>query len=566
MKKHIVLMIGLAMVLLYPGTLPAKDKKTVAVLPFAVHSADNIEYVRQGIWDMLSSRISVEDKIDVLSKDAVLAALQETAGKDLSLADVYGLGQKMKTDFVVWGSITKIGNSFSLDAKLVDIAAYKSTVGIFSQSQGMDEIIPKINDFAQRIGFHILGSAASSTFGLPPAPSEAPPPQQAEGSKEAQIISGMRSSRKGTFTSAINPDFITGAQTPGKRTFWMSQRYVGEFKGMDIGDVNGDGLNEVVVIEDHDVTIYQMKDGIFKQLYKMSGKTHDSYLAVDVIDTNGNGLKEIIVSSITRDVVDSFVLEFRDGKFAAIASDLRWFLRVITPSGGDPILLGQRMGFDKPFDTPIYEIIWEGGRYKEGRKMRIPQGLSVYGLTMDNLGSGIDKILALDDYDYLCIYEQTDKPLSRVKVFGGSKEFLWKSDEYFGGSNSYIEQIDNQTFGSSDKDTSEKTTYLNLRILTYDSNKDGKREIFLVRNSSPAGRVFRKVKIFTSSEIYNLEWDGLGLLENWKTRKISGSVADYQFKDIDNDGQNEIVMALVLAEGASLRSRSAIVSYKMTSQ
>jgi hypothetical protein len=238
-----------------------------------------------------------------------------------------------------------------LDAKLVDIAAYKSTVGIFSQSQGMDEIIPKINDFAQRIGFHILGSAASSTFGLPPAPSEAPQPQQAEGSKEAQIISGMRSSRKGTFTSAINPDFITGAQTPGKRTFWMSQRYASEFKGMDIGDVNGDGLNEVVVIEAHDVTIYQMKDGSFKQLYKMSGKTYDSYLAVDVSDINGNGLKEIFVTSITRDVVDSFVLEFRDGKFAAIASDLHWFLRVITPSGGDPILLGQRMGFDKPFDT-----------------------------------------------------------------------------------------------------------------------------------------------------------------------------------------------------------------------
>jgi TolB-like protein len=565
MKKHFVLMIGLAMVLLYPGTLFAKDKKSVAVLPFAVHSAENIDYVRQGIWDMLSSRIAVEDKIDVLSKDAVLGALQESAGKELGLADVYSLGQRMKADFVVWGSITKIGNSFSLDAKLVDIAAYKSTVSIFSQSQGMDEIIPKINDFAQRIGYHILGNVAS-TFGLPPATSESTQPQQTEGSKEAQIIAGMRSGRKGTFTSAINPDFITGVQAPGKKTFWMSQRYAAEFKGMDIGDVNGDGLNEVVIIEAHDVTIYQMKDGIFKQLYKVSGKTYDSYLAVDVIDINGNGIKEILVSSITRDLIDSFVLEFRDGKFVAIASDLRWFLRVITPSGGDPILLGQRLGISTPFDTPIYEIVWESGRYKEGRKMKIPQGLSVYGLTMDNLGGSIDKILALDDYDYLCIYDQTDKPLSRVKVFGGSKEFLWKSDEVFGGSNSYIELTDNNTIGNRDRDTSEKTTYLNLRILTYDSNKDGKREIFLVRNSSPTGRVFRKVKLFTSSEVYNFEWDGLGLLENWKTRKISGSVADYQFKDIDNDGQNEIVMALVLSEGASIRSRSAIVSYKMTLQ
>jgi hypothetical protein len=34
-----------------------------------------------------------------------------------------------------------------------------------------------------------------------------------------------------------------------------------------------------------------------------------------------------------------------------------------------------------------------------------------------------------------------------------------------------------------------------------------------------------------------------GPSENWKTRKINGYVADYQFKDIDNDGQNEIVLA-----------------------
>ncbi|MBN1613868.1 MAG: VCBS repeat-containing protein [Deltaproteobacteria bacterium] len=565
MKKTLFIMIGLAIALLHPGSSPAKDKTTVAVLPFAVHSAENIDYVRQGIWDMLSSRISVEDKIDVLSKSVVLGALQESTGKELSLADVYGLGQKIKADFVVWGSITKIGNSFSLDANLVDIAAYKSTVGIYSQSQGMDEIIPKINDFAQRITYHILGTVPS-TFGLPPPTAEAAPSQKPEGFKEAQIIAGMRSSRKGTFTSAINPDFITGAQTPGGKTFWMSQRYAGLFKGMDIGDVNGDGLNEVVVIEEHDVSIYQMKDGIFKQLVKVPGPNHASYLGVDVIDINGNGIKEIFVSSITRDLVDSFVLEFRDGKFVETASDLRWFFRVITPSGGDPILLGQLKGIDEPFDTPIHEILWKGGQYEEGRRMRIPQGLSVYGLAMDNLGSGIDKILSLDDFDYLCIYEQTDKPLSRVKVFGGSKEFLWKSDEYFGGSNSYIELVDSGSFVSMDSDISEKTVYLNLRILAYDSNKDGKREIFMVRNSSPTGRVLRKVKVFTSSEIYNFEWDGLGLMENWKTRKISGSVSDYQFKDIDNDGQNEIVMALVLSEGVSIRSRSAIVYYEMTVQ
>jgi len=41
-------------------------------------------------------------------------------------------------------------------------------------------------------------------------------------------------------------------------------------------------------------------------------------------------------------------------------------------------------------------------------------------------------------------------------------------------------------------------------------------------------------------------------------------VADYQLKDIDNDGQKEIVLALVLSVGGSVSDRSVIVSYKMS--
>ena len=111
----------------------AKEKNSVAVLPFSVHSAENIDYVRQGIGDMLSSRLSVNEKIEVISRDTVLTALKETGGKELTLADVYSLGKKLNADFVVWGSITKIGNSLSIDGKLVDIAANKSAVTIVAQ-------------------------------------------------------------------------------------------------------------------------------------------------------------------------------------------------------------------------------------------------------------------------------------------------------------------------------------------------------------------------------------------------------------------------------------------------
>lgn len=559
MKEIIKLTLCLLLLHTLSGSVEAKGEKVVAVLPFKVHSAENIDYVRQGIWDMLTSRITVVGKIDVVSKEAILDALKESEGKELSSENINSLGKKLNADYAVYGSITKIGNSISIDGKLFDIAANKPAISVFAQSQGMDEVIQKINEFARNIDNHILGSVPSTFAPVAAPPPAAVPPQQAPpSSRETDIIAGMKRGKKGTLTSIINPEFINTTTPMDRKGFWMSQKFSTEFRGMDIGNVTGDGLNKVVIIDATSLSIYQKTDNTLTLIQKMRGKSHENYIAVDVADINRNGIQEIIVTNVERNTVESFILEYKNGKFEKIATKLPWFLRVINAESG-PLLLGQRRGFDKPFETPIHEIIWEDGKYKEGKAMKIPVGLSVYGLTLESLGStGGEKVIALDDYDYLNIFEPSDKPLSRIQVFGSSNERIWKSDEPLGGSNTAIEKFDPAP------DTENQYTYINLRILTYDTNKDGNKEIIIVKNLSSTGRVFKNIRLFTSSEVYNLEWDGLGLTENWKTRKINGYVADYQFKDIDNDGQNEVVLALVQSVGAAASDKSVIVVYKMS--
>ncbi len=546
----------------------AKEKTVVAVLPFAIHSAENIDYVRQGVGDMLSSRISVNERIEVISREATLAALKGTGGKELALADVAALGKKLNADFVVWGSITKIGSGLSIDGKLTDIAASKPALSIVAFCQNMDEVIPKVTDFAQKIETHILGTP-SPAMRPAPAPKEIitsrQPAPQPQVTRDAEIISGMRGSKKGTFTSSINPDFINATEPIDRKSFWKSQQFPSELKGMDIGDVNGDGLNETVMIDRNNILIYQKKGEEFRLIQKIPGKSYDHYVALDVADINQNGIKEIIVSNYTRRVVSSFIVEFRKGEFVTIASDLRWFMRVIDNSSGIPLLLGQRMGTDAPFETPIHEIKWQSGEYREARKMRIPEGLSIYGLTIDRIGAtGTEKIITLNQDDNICIYEQTDKPLSRVAIFGGSEEMLWKSDDVFGGSNTYIDPTSDSTSLKAADD--QVVHYINLRIVTYDTNKDGKPEFIIVKNMSSAARMFSRLKLFTSAEVYDLEWDGRGMIENWRTKKISGYVADYQFKDIDNDGEHEVVLALVLSVGGTLSERSVLVAYSLKGQ
>jgi len=574
MKK---IMIGFCLLaaLLMAATLTAKEKYTVTILPFALHSAENIEYVRQGINDMLISRISGADKIDVTRKEVVSDVLKKTGGKELGLADVQDIGRQLNSDYVVWGSITKIGKSISIDGKLIDITGGKSDVGIFSQSQTLDEVIPKINDFSQRIVRHITGGAAaeSAPAAVSTAPAAAPPPVPGA-SREAQIIAGMKSGKgKGTLTSMINAEFINSSDPlDRKKGFWMSQQFKTEFNGMDVGDVNRDGRNEVVIIDPHNVYIYLKTKDNLQLLKQIKGKSYHKYISVDVADINKDGTPEIIVTSLNDRLLNSFVLQYEDGDYKTIASDIRYFLRVIIPSSGAPVLLGQAYGLGsfhdgqggRVFDTQIYEIVWRDGKYVEGDKQKIPVGLSIYGLTLDTLGAGTsEKIIALDELDYLCIITPSTQPLSRIFSFGFSPhELIWRSDSQYGGSSNYIDNVDKQKQQSSGA-TQEDSVFANLRIVMFDTNNDGKKEMIIVKNLSSVGRIFKNLKLFSSSEIYNLEWDGLGMAENWRTKKINGYVADYCFKDVDNDGKPEIVLALVQSVGATLSERSVLVVYEL---
>jgi hypothetical protein len=493
--------------------------------------------------------------------------MKKTKSKDLNLTDVYNIGKNLKSDYVVWGSITKIGSSISIDGKLVDINSSKSDVNIFAQSKNIDDVMPKINDFSQKIVNHILGTTpqqAATVISASPAGDDktAARPLPPGTSREAQIIAGMRTNKRGTLTSAINTEYINSPEPVNRRGFWLSQHIPTKFVGMDIGDVNNDGSNEIVVIDSHNISIYKKGDNELMLLEKIAGKSHLQYISVDVADINRSGVPEIIVTSLNNKTLDSFVLEYKDGKYQTIASGIRWFLRVIDTPSGVPLLLGQDYGMDKPFDTQIYEIVWKNGKYVNDQKMKMPVGLSIYGLTIADVGTGGgEKVLALDELDYLCIFEKTNKHISNVFAMGFSanEDLIWRSEEYYGGSNNMI----SSTLKRRAEDDYEGRYYANLRILTFDTNNDGKREIIIVKNISSTKRLFKHLNVFTASEIYNLEWDGLGMIENWRTKKINGYVTDYAFKDVDNDGKPEIVLALVLSTGASLQNKSVIVVYEL---
>ncbi|MCX7817570.1 MAG: FG-GAP-like repeat-containing protein [Syntrophales bacterium] len=581
LKRSPIVFIVISLIFfLIPSQVHSSKNPVVALLPFNVHSSEGIDYIQQGILDMLYSRLTSSGNIDVLPKDLILDSLKVVKSKSFTVSDVYTIGEGLKVDFIVWGTITKIGNSISIDVSVLELKS-KKTTSFFGQSQGLDDVIVKVNDIAQKIQEQVRGSILPITVQertvkeSPLGTVQSSTAKTAITGQETAVITSMRKGKRGTLTEAINPDFLTGGQPVGKKGFWMSHRYPTEFRGVDVGDVNGDGKNEIVAVDARSVYIFQLQNGNLVLLKKITDKSFTNLVGVDVVDVNGDGSRAIVVSGIVSiksqynitNTADSFIIEWINGKFEITERNLPWIFRSVVPSDGRVRLLGQKIvsigGARKPFDSPIYEMVRRGGKMTEGVMLKIPLGICVYGLALDGLGSGRDKIIAYDEYDHLSVFEETDKELVKIRTFTGSKELLYSSDEVFGGSNLFIETAgeDNPGEGST-----VYNTYLNPRIIPYDVNRDGHREIIVVKNISSIGRIMKNVRVFSASEFYSLEWDNAGLVENWRTRRMNGYVADFQIKDMDNDGEDEIIMALVTPSGTVAGRSSFIAYYKLKAQ
>jgi|GEM_PF-4907162 len=143
----------------------------VTVLPFKINSAEDLGYIQKGIQDMLASRISVEGKVVVLGNAHVRKVLPQIYKEPITDHVAKMIGKQLDVDYIISGSLTKIGNNMSIDAKIFDIKDKNSTISLSLTGKGIDDVIPKINDFAVRANARIMGKTYPKGSSPPPSAS-----------------------------------------------------------------------------------------------------------------------------------------------------------------------------------------------------------------------------------------------------------------------------------------------------------------------------------------------------------------------------------------------------------
>ena len=150
----------------------------VAILPFEMYAEKDLAFLQEGIQDMLSSRLAWPDKVLMINEDEIKAAVESVADAFRGESRALLVGGRLNADYVLFGSITMFGGSVSIDGKMVDVSGQQPPLPFFTQTQGLDQVIPEINRFATSINETVFGRAAPDRPTAKTAPQPAAQPDR----------------------------------------------------------------------------------------------------------------------------------------------------------------------------------------------------------------------------------------------------------------------------------------------------------------------------------------------------------------------------------------------------
>ncbi len=530
-----------------PRTAAARVRK-VAIVPFTINAAKDLSFLQHGITDMLSSRLAWPGKVVVVDRARVA---EQTGGKaPTDEAAARALGTRLSADYVLYGSLTVLGASVSIDTKIVAVAGSAPARTFFAQAEGMGQVIPKIDAIAADINHQVFGRAVAGARPKAGAARSAAPAAP-QGDESRMNPEKLYQQGFGSFEQEgrATPFILTG-EGATYRGFWKSPNYRVSFNGLAIGDVDGDGANEIVAIAPDQVMIYRYQNKRFFKAYQIPKAPDKVFIGVDVADINGNGIPEIFVTALNRqrNALNSIVYEYDRGKrFKTIVDHRRWYYRVVDFPNRGKVLYGQKRGSEGPFGGAVYEMSWGSGEYVPANRLRLPSEVNLLGFTAGDVKN--------DGGIFRLAYDESD----RIQIIGSGGKVISKSTDSYGGSTLYyLDRI-------SDRGEVQNPKYFPMRLLVKDLDGDGSNEVIVANNSEVAGRHLQRFRVFNKTHFESLVWDGIGLAPNWKTRTTAGFIRDFAVGDYDNDGVDELVAAVVLSEGTVVMStpKSTIIAYEI---
>ena len=139
----------MAIILFLPAKVYSLETVRVLVLPFEIHSQQELSYLKTEIPGIFKNHFKQNGAI-VIEIDFSLE------NQPKSIAGMRNLGIKSGADYVVWGSLTWLEQKFSIDAKMIESFNNKPPNILFVEGEGIENLFGSVKKLAENLGIRLF--------------------------------------------------------------------------------------------------------------------------------------------------------------------------------------------------------------------------------------------------------------------------------------------------------------------------------------------------------------------------------------------------------------------------
>ena len=138
---------------LMTDVVSAQQTVKVIILPFKINAQEDLSYLQKEIPQVVKSQLEQQGAKVLVMDQASLESRNIVAD---SLKDIRELGLQTGTDYVVWGSLTWIGQSFSLDAKLLAPEDPEKPQTFSVEGEGVENLPATLTELVSQLGLKLF--------------------------------------------------------------------------------------------------------------------------------------------------------------------------------------------------------------------------------------------------------------------------------------------------------------------------------------------------------------------------------------------------------------------------
>jgi len=310
-----------------------------------------------------------------------------------------------------------------------------------------------------------------------------------------------------------------------------------------VGDVDGDGFPEIIATGERNVWYYKLKGNEIVPYppTRLSRSSSAQLLNVEIFDADGDGKPEIFVTELRSDRVFSFVLQNRNGVFEIVASDIPYYIVLLSDLDGKPVLAGQRTGFKEIFQRGVNLLDYRAGKLTEGKDLKLAMEDGIFGLNAFPAGK-----------DGKYVYVDVDEHL---RLLDASGKTLSKSKEYFARGFQRVERGQ-----PSRGEVSPPQAWIRGRVVPI--GREG-GDLWLLTRQAEGAEVMKQLRSFSNSKIVVGKYEGDSFNVRVTSPPSVGLIMD-AVPLAGEGGADPVVVAVVreATSGMVSEGRSRIVLYK----